>query len=74
MSKTLKQKESIIKKIYVDFNSLGISEKLDILVYSNTLSPFLSYLEIGLFGFLVSGYRKLLLSIYKVPRDIVSNE
>lgn len=74
MSKTLKQKESIIKKNYVDFNSLGISEKLDILVYSNTLSPFLSYLEIGLFGFLVSGYRKLLLSIYKVPRDIVSNE
>lgn len=58
----------------MDFNSLGISEKLDILVYSNTLSPFLSYLEIGLFGFLVSGYRKLLLSIYKVPRDIVSNE
>lgn len=43
---------SIIKKVYVDITPLGVSEKFRILVYSNILSPFVSYLEFGLFGFL----------------------
>lgn len=52
MSKTLRWEGSIIKKVYVDITPLGVSEKFRILVYSNTLSPFVSYLEFGLFGFL----------------------
>lgn len=52
MSKTLQWEESIIKKVYVDITPLGVSEKFGILGHSNTLSPFLSYLEFGLFGFL----------------------